>query len=158
MDSICFSFNQYFCRQIRPIGLLVITLYINAFNSSNLALILWIFPLRIVRPALFANIEEKSFSPKYAECLRIGTSLLSSLSLLPNKCTKEFVGVRLIPLIYSLVYSKIRHEAKTAYSENTIKSLKTCNITKTHAVHKYIIYNNNYKHIKKISVIKYLSS
>ena len=35
-----------------------------------------------------------------------------------------------------------------AYSQNTIKSLKTYNIIKSHAVHKYIIYNDNYKHIK----------
>ena len=35
-----------------------------------------------------------------------------------------------------LVYYKIRHEAKTAYSQNTIKSLKTYNIIKSHALHK----------------------
>ena len=39
--------------------------------------------------------------------------------------------------LYSLlVYYKIRHEAKTAYSQNTIKSLKTYNIIKSHALHK----------------------
>ena len=46
----------------------------------------------------------------------------------------------------SLVYYIIRNEAK-AYSQNTIKSLKTYHIIKSHAVHKYIIYNN-YKRIK----------
>ena len=38
--------------------------------------------------------------------------------------------------VNSLVYYKIRHEAKTAYSQNTIKSLKTYNIIKSHALHK----------------------
>ena len=38
--------------------------------------------------------------------------------------------------IYFLVYYKIRHEAKTAYSQNTIKSLKTYNIIKSDALHK----------------------
>ena len=76
MDSIFFSSNQDSCKQIRLIWLLVFTLLINTSNSSNLALILWISPLRIVRPALFLNIEEKSFSPKHAECFTIGTSLL----------------------------------------------------------------------------------
>ena len=37
---------------------------------------------------------------------------------------------------YSLVYYKIRHEAKTAYGQNTIKSLKTYNIIKSNALHK----------------------
>ena len=36
----------------------------------------------------------------------------------------------------NLVYYKIRHEAKTAYSQNTIKSLKTYTIIKSHALHK----------------------
>ena len=35
-----------------------------------------------------------------------------------------------------IVYYTIRHEAKTAYSQNTIKSLKTYTIIKSHAVHK----------------------
>ena len=38
--------------------------------------------------------------------------------------------------IYSLVYYKIRHEAKTAYSQYTIQSLKTYNIIKSDALHK----------------------
>ena len=46
------------------------------------------------------------------------------------------------------IYYKIRHEAKAAYSQNIRKSLKTYNIIKAHAVHRYIIYNDNYKHIK----------
>ena len=39
---------------------------------------------------------------------------------------------------YKIVYYyyKIRHEAKTAYSQNAIKSLKTYNIIKSHALHK----------------------
>ena len=39
----------------------------------------------------------------------------------------------------SLVYYKIRNEAKAAYNQNTIKSLKTYNIIKSDAVHKCII-------------------
>ena len=38
--------------------------------------------------------------------------------------------------IYFIVYYKIRHEAKTAYSQNTIKSLITYNIIKSDALHK----------------------
>ena len=34
------------------------------------------------------------------------------------------------------LYYKIRHEAKTAYSQNTIQSLKTYNIIKSDALHK----------------------
>ena len=37
---------------------------------------------------------------------------------------------------YSLVYYKIRHEAKTAYSQNAIKSLKAYNIIKSDELHK----------------------
>ena len=40
------------------------------------------------------------------------------------------------------------YEAKAAYSQNTIKLLKTYNIIKLHGVHKYVIYSNNYKYIK----------
>ena len=47
---------------------------------------------------------------------------------------------------YSLL--KMRHEAKTAYSQNTVQRLKTYNKIKLQGVHKYVIYNDNYKHIK----------
>ena len=43
---------------------------------------------------------------------------------------------------------KMRHEAKTAYSQNTVQRLKTYNKIKLQGVHKYVIYNDNYKHIK----------
>ena len=39
-------------------------------------------------------------------------------------------------LLYSLVYYKIRHEAKAAYSQNTIQYEKTYNIKKSHLVRK----------------------
>ena len=42
----------------------------------------------------------------------------------------------------------MRHEAKTAYSQNTVQRLKTYNKIKLQGVQKYVIYNDNYKHIK----------
>ena len=50
-------------------------------------------------------------------------------------------------LLNSLL-KNIRHEAKTAYSQNTIQLLKTYNIIKLHGVHKYVIYNDSFKHSK----------
>ena len=38
----------------------------------------------------------------------------------------------------------MRHEAKTAYSQNTVQRLKTYNKIKLQGVHKYVIYNDNY--------------
>ena len=49
-------------------------------------------------------------------------------------------------MMFSLL--KMRHEAKTAYSQNTVQRLKTYNKIKLQGVHKYVIYNDNYKHIK----------
>ena len=41
----------------------------------------------------------------------------------------------------------MRHEAKTAYRQNTmIKNIQKKK--KLQGVHKYVIYNDNYKHIK----------
>ena len=50
--------------------------------------------------------------------------------------------------IYINSLLKIRLETKAAYSQNAIKGLKTYNIIQLHAVHKYVIYNDNYKHTK----------
>ena len=52
----------------------------------------------------------------------------------------------IIILVYGLL--KMRHEAKTAYSQNTVQRLKTYNKIKLQGVHKYVIYNDNYRHIK----------
>ena len=41
-----------------------------------------------------------------------------------------------------MIYYKIRHEAKTAYSQNTIQSLKTYNIIKSDALHKTMTTTN----------------
>ena len=44
---------------------------------------------------------------------------------------------------------KMRHEEKTAYSQNTKKIyIYIYNKIKLQGVHKYVIYNDNYKHIK----------
>ena len=53
-------------------------------------------------------------------------------------------------ILYYIIISLLnnRHETKTAYSQNTIQLLKTYNIIKLHGVHKYVIYNDSFKHIK----------
>ena len=51
-------------------------------------------------------------------------------------------------MLFYIGLLKMRHEAKTAYSQNTIQWLKTYNKIKLQGVHKYVIYNDNYKHIK----------
>ena len=60
--------------------------------------------------------------------------------------SSQYLLVYITSLVYIINNYKIRHETKAAYSQNTIKSLKTYNIIKSHAVHKFIIYNDNNKH------------